>query len=94
MQKSAKKNMAVAVKIICISIMLIFFLFSMIVGGNAGLGYEENGKYFVGNHGDFAEVSKSVWAVSCVLETLFWVSVPTMIISEYFIAKLKNKNES
>ena len=92
MKKFSKKNTAVVVKIACITIILLFFLFSMIVGGNAGLGYEENGKYFVGNHGDFTEVSEAVWVTSCVLEVLFWISLPLTIISEYFIAKYKNES--
>ena len=94
LKKSTKKNIAVVVKITCIMLILSFFIFSMIVGGNAGLGYEENGKYFVGNHGDFSEVSETVWVISYVLEMLFWISVPLTIISEYFIVKFKEKNES
>ena len=44
-----------------IVIILAFFLFSMIVGGSAGNGYQESGRYFLGSHGDYVEVSSAIW---------------------------------
>ena len=65
--------MFVTVWNICCAIVLIgFFVFSMIVGGSAVNGYQEAGKYFVGEHGTYVEVSETIWIISNILEILFW----------------------
>lgn len=70
-----------------------FLLFSMIIGGSAGLGYQENGHYFVRNHGDVVEVSEAVWTISGIWEILFWVSIPLTLIGDFVISKLQEKRE-
>jgi hypothetical protein len=35
-----------------------------LIGGSAGVGKIENGKYFVGHHGHFTEVSRSAYQFS------------------------------
>ena len=37
---------------------------SMLLGGDAVAGKVEGGRYFVGSHGDYAEVSESIFAYS------------------------------
>lgn len=58
--------------ICCVIVFIGFFLFSMIVGGSAVNGYQEAGKYFVGEHGTYVEVSETIWIISSILEILFW----------------------
>ena len=71
--------------ICCVIVFIGFFLFSMIVGGSAVNGYQEAGKYFVGEHGAYVEVSETVWMISSVWEILFFVSLfLTMIINTAF----------
>ena len=50
-----------------------FFLFGFIIGGTAALGYCEANTYFVGNHGEYTQVSEIIYHVSYVWEILFWI---------------------
>ena len=47
-------------------IILGFFVFSMVIGGSAGLGYQENGHFFVRDHSEVVEVSKTIWEISYI----------------------------
>ena len=55
-----------AVAIGAILFVVAFFVFSRCIGGTASLGYREEGLCFVGNHGDFTQVSETIWYVSRV----------------------------
>lgn len=68
-----------------IAVVIGFFVFSMIVGGSAGNGYQEAGKYFVGEHGTYVEVSETIWIISSIFEILFWV----FIIGAFVIAIIR-----
>lgn len=61
--------------ICCVIVFIGFLVFSMIVGGSAVNGYQEAGKYFVGEHGRYVEVSETIWIMSNILEILFWVFI-------------------
>ena len=76
-----------------IVIILAFFLFSMIVGGSAGNGYQESGRYFLGSHGDYVEVSSAIWTASCVLEVLFWIFIPLTPLGAFLIAEIQERIE-
>ena len=72
-------------------IILGFFVFSAVIGGSAGLGYQEGERYFVGNHGDYTEVSQTVWKISTVLEILFWIFIPLTPLGELILEKLQKR---
>ena len=76
-----------------IIIILGFFVFSMIIGGSAGNGYQEAGKYFVGEHGSYMEVSKTIWLISSIYEILFWISLPLTPIGAFVISNIQEKIE-
>ena len=77
-----------------VAIILGFCVFSAIIGGNASIGYQENGQFFVCNHGDVVEVSETIWRISSVWEILFWIFLPLTPIGEIVILKLqKSQNE-
>ena len=76
-----------------IIIILGFFVFSMIIGGSAGNGYQEAGKYFVGEHGSYIEVSKTIWLISSIYEILFWISLPLTPIGAFVISNIQEKIE-
>ena len=72
-------------------IILGFFVFSMIIGGSAGNGYQENGQYFVRDHAEIVEVSKNLWLISSIWGILFWIFIPLTPIGAFAIAHLKEK---
>ncbi len=74
-------------------VILGFFVFSMIIGGSAGNGYQEAGKYFVGDHGSYVEVSETIWIISGILEILFWISLPLTPIGAFVISNIQEKIE-
>lgn len=76
-----------------IIIILGFFVFSMIIGGNAFLGYIENGHYFVGEHGQYVEVSETLWLISSVWTTLFWIFIFLTPIGAFIISNIQEKIE-
>ncbi len=74
-------------------VILGFFVFSMIIGGSAGNGYQEAGKYFVGEHGSYVEVSETIWIISSIYEILFWISLPLTPIGAFVISNIQEKIE-
>jgi len=74
-----------------IIIILGFFLFSMIIGGSAGLGYQENGRFFVRVHADIVEVSEIIWTISRIWESLFWIFIPLTPIGAFVISNIKKR---
>ena len=74
-------------------IILGFFVFSMIIGGSAGNGYQENGQYFVCNHAEIVEVSKTIWVISSVWGILFWIFIPLTPIGAFAISTIQDKIE-
>lgn len=92
--KKTKKDVAITIWItLGIIFISTFFIFSMVVGGSAGNGYQEAGKFFVGNHGDYVEVSSAIWMVSRVLEILFWIFVPLTPLGAFLIAEIQERSE-
>lgn len=76
-----------------IAVILGFFVFSVIIGGNAGNGYQENGHFYVASHGDIVEVSKVIWNISNVWEVLFWIFIPLTPIGAFVIASIQERIE-
>ena len=71
------------------TIILTFFVFTIVIGGSAGNGYQDAGKYFVGDHGNYVEVSQSIYIVSSVLEVLFWIFIPLTSLGAFMISKIQ-----
>jgi hypothetical protein len=53
-----------AILIICILNFVAFGIGSMMIGGSATNGLQENGRFFVSEHGKNTEVTKQVWNYS------------------------------
>ena len=67
-----------------------FFLFGFIIGGTAAHRYCEANTYFVGNHGEYTQVSEIIYHVSYVWEILFWIFIPLTPLG-CFLISLKGK---
>jgi len=94
MQKKSDKNVILTLwNALGITVLVGFFLFSAIVGGSTGQGYEEGGKYFVGEHGNYTEVSQTVFIISGILETLFWIFIPLTPLGGFLIAHIQERIE-
>ena len=76
-----------------IIVILGFFVFSMIIGGSAGLGYQENGRFFVRDHAEVVEVSKILWEISNIWGILFWIFIPLTPIGAFVISNIQEKIE-
>ena len=75
------------------TIILTFFVFSIVIGGSAGNGYQDAGKYFVGDHGNYVEVSQSIYIVSSILEVLFWIFIPLTPLGAFMISEIQEAVE-
>lgn len=76
-----------------VMVILGFFVFSIIIGGTAGNGYQENGNFFVSNHADVVEVSKMIWGISSIWGILFWIFIPLTPIGAFVISNIQQKIE-
>ena len=74
-------------------VILGFFVFTMIIGGTAGSGYQEGGRYFVCEHSDTVEVSKMVWQISRIWGILFSLFIPLTPIGAFVISDIQEKIE-
>ena len=78
---------------VVIVIIIGFFLYSFIIGGSASLGYCDANTYFVGNHGEYTQVSKSIYYISYVWEILFWIFIPLTPLGGFLISHIQEKIE-
>ena len=74
-----------------VTVILGFFIFSAIIGGDALNGYQENGQYFVTAHENVAQVSKATWIVSKVWGILFYIFIPLTPIVAFVISNIQEK---
>ena len=70
-----------------------FFILSFVIGGSASLGYCDANAYFVGNHGEYTQVSKSIYHMSYVWEILFWIFIPLTPLGSFLISHIQGKIE-
>ncbi len=92
--KKSKNNLIVSIwNAIGIIIIAGFFLFGFIIGGTATLGYYEANTYFVGNHGEYTQVSETIYRISSVWEILFWIFIPLTPIGAFLISHIQEKRE-
>lgn len=68
-----------------------FFLFSMIIGGSAFLGYQENGRFFVRDHGTVVEVSQVVWNISYIWGVLFLIFLVLAPVGFFTLQRLNKR---
>ena len=78
---------------LCVIVILGFFVFSMIIGGSAGLGYQENGRFFVRYHADVVEVTEFIWTISRIWGILFWIFILLTPIGAFAISHIQEKIE-
>ena len=78
---------------VCIIIVLGFLVFSMLIGGSASLGFEQNGQFFVGNHGEVVEVTETLYVISSIWEIIFWHFVLLSPIGGCLISRIQDKAE-
>ncbi len=77
-------------------VMLSYFVFSAWIGGDAISGTCDGGKYYVAEHGNLTEVSKTVWEISRVSTILFFFFIFTTVIGGTVlnvICQRKERNE-
>ncbi len=74
-----------------VTVILGFFVFSAIIGGDALNGYKENGQYFVTAHENVLEVSKATWIVSKTWGILFYIFIPLTPIGAFVISDIQEK---
>lgn len=92
--KKNKSNILICVwNSIGIVIVAGFLLYGLIVGGSASLGYCENNTYFLGNHGEYTQVSKCIYQISYVWEFLFWIFLPLTPLGCFMISRIQEKTE-
>ena len=90
--KENKTNLILSIwNTIGIVIIAGFFLFSFIIGGTAALGYCEANTYYVGNHGEYTQVSEIIYHVSYVWEILFWIFIPLTPLGCFLISHIQGK---
>ena len=63
-------------------VILGFFVFSMIIGGTAGNGYQ-----------DVVQVSEIIWKISSIWEILFWIFILLTPIGAFVISTIQDKIE-
>ena len=66
-----------------------FFVFQGLIGGSASLGYQENGHWFVGQHGVYTEVGEALWQISYIWEIVFMLFFPAYVIVACIYANIE-----
>ena len=92
--KKIKRDMLITLWIAFgVTVILGFFVFSAIIGGDALNGYQENDQYFVATHENVAQVSNATWIVSKVWGILFYLFIPITPIGAFVISHIQEKIE-
>ncbi len=63
-------------------VFILFFIVSLIIGGEAGNGFVKDGQYFVSEHGKITQVSVVVWYISKILGDLVFFLMFSAIFSK------------
>jgi hypothetical protein len=58
-----------------------FFFISLYLGGSASIGKQENGKFYLGEHGRYTEVSENVFEYSEIHGKSIWITHPAALFS-------------
>ena len=66
---------------VCLCVTVGFFILSEVIGGAAMNGYVENGVYFVGEHGNYTQVTQEIWTISQVWGIVCFVCTWLYVIS-------------
>jgi hypothetical protein len=78
--KTLAKRLGFALGFLYLLNFFAFFVVSMSIGGDGVGGKRENGRYYVGDHGKFKEVSRAVWLFSGCHAVSIFVTVPLAIL--------------
>jgi hypothetical protein len=76
--------------------MLNFFLYFIVavsIGGDAVNGKTEGGKFYLGEHGRFTEVSQSVFEYSRYHTYSVWMTHPLAMLGAYLLVTDKKKKD-
>ena len=68
-----------------------FIVGHFILGGSAMNGYIKDGRYFLGNHGAFVEVSREVWSYSYYHGNFMWMTQGAVLIGGAIYMNRKRK---
>lgn len=68
--------------------MTVFGITILFLGGDAWGGKIEGGEYFVGNHGNLTEVSRSVWFFNQYHAIITVVTIPLALVSFWIACQL------
>src|SRR3954447_23816049 len=71
-----------------------FWLVAATHGGDATNGYQENGRYFVAQHGQHTEVSRAFWIYSYYHGLSIWVTHATVFIALAVYLRRANSRET
>jgi hypothetical protein len=58
----------------------VFFLTSLLIGGSGSIGKIQDGKYYVGNHGKYTEVSQAMFEFSRIHGTFSIIILVTALL--------------
>ncbi|MDB6125218.1 MAG: hypothetical protein JWQ71_4211 [Pedosphaera sp.] len=70
-----------------------FIIFSMVMGGHAGNGKIEDGRYYLGNHSRYTEVSASVFQYSLWQSHCLWITQPLLFVGAYLRVAYEKKEQ-
>ena len=56
------------------------------------MGYCDANEYYVGNHGEYTQVSEIIYHVSYVWEILFWIFIPLTPLGCFFDFSFSREN--
>jgi hypothetical protein len=82
------------VAVVAIVNFMAFWLVAVSCGGDAWNGYVKDGRYFLGSHGAYTEVSRSFWTYSYYHVLLTWVTHGTAFIGMAIFLNIKRKNRN
>jgi hypothetical protein len=69
-----------------------FFIACQILGGDAGSGHVEAGKYFLSNHGKLTQTSQSIFAFNLLHGQSIWFTHPLAILGAWFNYRWAKQN--
>ena len=87
------KILAYTVMAIGVLNFLSFAIISTYLGGDAQHGKIEDGKYYVGGHGHYSEVSHATFEYSTIHAEWFVVTLPLVFAGGMILQRQKTKNK-
>ncbi|PZO15739.1 MAG: hypothetical protein DCF25_13190 [Leptolyngbya foveolarum] len=79
------KAICITVIAVGVVIFLAFLAASARLGGDALNGYQENGRYYVADHGEVAAVSERAWRLNRLQGRSLYVTHPLLLIAMFYL---------